>query len=130
MSTTRTDLRADVPRLLSGKQDVWLASCAGFTKSPFAAEGDPCPEPFWGCLECRNAIITARKLPAIIAFLEFIVARRTEMAEADWWLKFGRAWSRITQQILPAFSDAVVANAREKAKALEHAPYLPPEART
>jgi hypothetical protein len=120
----------DVPRLLSGKQDVWLASCAGFTKSPFAAEGEPCPEPFWGCLECRNAIITARKLPAIIAFLEFIVARRTEMAEVDWWLKFGRAWSRITQQILPAFSDAVVANARDKAKALEHAPYLPPEAHT
>ena len=59
-----------------------------------------------------------------------LVARRTEMAEVDWWLKFGRAWSRITQQILPAFSDAVVANARDKAKALEHAPYLPPEAHT
>jgi hypothetical protein len=120
----------DVRRLLSGKQDVWLASCAGFTNSPFAAEGEPCPEPFWGCLECRNAVITARKLPAIIAFLDFIVARRAEMTEADWWLKFGRAWSRITQQILPAFSDAVVANARDKAKAPEHAPYLPLEART
>jgi hypothetical protein len=51
------------------------------------------------------------------------------MAEADWWPKFGRAWSRITQQILPAFSNTVVASAREKAKALEHAPYLPLEAR-
>ncbi len=43
---------------------------------------------------------------------------------------FGRPWSRITQQILPAFSDAVVAQAREKAKALERQPYLPPEVRT
>jgi hypothetical protein len=120
---------AEVRRMLSGKQDVWLASCGGFHKSPFSAEGEPCPEPFWGCLECRNAVITARKLPAIIAFLDFIVARRAAMAEADWWPKFGRAWSRITQQILPAFSNTVVANAREKAKALEHAPYLPLEAR-
>ena len=56
--------------------------------------------------------------------------RHGEMTEADWWAKFGRPWSRITQQILPAFSDAVVAQAREKAKALERQPYLPLEART
>ena len=120
---------AEVRRVLSGEQDVWLASCSGFYKSPFATEGEPCPEPFWGCLECRNAVITARKLPTIIAFLDFIVARRDEMAEADWWPKCGRAWSRITQQVLPAFSDAVVADAHEKAKALVHQPYLPLEAR-
>lgn len=120
---------AEVRRTLSGKQDVWLASCRGFHKSPFAAEGEPCSQPFWGCLECRNAVITARKLPAIIAFLDFIVARRAEMAEADWWPKFGRAWSRITSQVLPAFSDAVVADAREQAKRFEHQPYLPLEAR-
>lgn len=120
---------AEARRVLSGKQDVWLASCAGFHKSPFASEGQPCPEPFWGCLECRNAVITARKLPAIIAFLDFIVARRAEMAEGDWWPKFGRAWSRITQQVLPAFSEAVVADARKKASRLVHQPYLPLEAR-
>jgi hypothetical protein len=117
-------------RLLSGKQDVWLASCSGFHKSPFAAEGEPCPDPFWGCLECPNAVITARKLPAIIAFLEFIIARRADMAEADWHAKFGRPWTRITQQILPAFPDAVITEARESAGRLEHAPYLPLEART
>jgi hypothetical protein len=130
-----SELRLSVPaaearRVLSGQHDVWLASCSGFYDSPFAAPGEPCSEPFWGCLECRNAVITARKLPAVIAFLDFIVTRRAEMTEADWWAKFGRPWSRITQQILPAFSDAVVAQAREKAKALEHQPYLPPEART
>jgi hypothetical protein len=121
---------AEARGVLSGKQDVWLASCAGFHKSPFAAEGDPCSQPFWGCLECRNAVITARKLPAIIAFLNFIVGRRAEMADVDWWPKFGRAWSRITQQVLPAFSEAVVIEAGDKAKLLEHQPYLPMEART
>jgi hypothetical protein len=120
---------AEVRRVLDGEQDVWLASCSGFHNSPFAAEGEPCSEPFWGCLECRNAVITARKLPSIIAFLDFIVSRRAEMAEAEWWAKFGRPWSRITQQVLPAFSDAVIEDAREKAKAFEHRPYLPLEAR-
>ena len=36
---------------------------------------------------------------------------------------------RITSQVLPAFSEAIVADAREKAMALEHQPYLPLEAR-
>jgi hypothetical protein len=120
---------AEARRVLGGQEDVWLASCGGFHKSPFATEGEPCPEPFWGCLECRNAVITARKLPAIVAFLDFIVTRRAEMDKTDWHAKFGRAWSRITQQILPAFPDAVVVDARDKAKALEHSPYLPLEAR-
>jgi hypothetical protein len=120
---------AEARRVLSGKNDVWLASCSGFHNSPFAPAGEPCSEPFWGCLECHNAVITARKLPPIIAFLDFIVVRRAEMTEADWWAKFGRPWSRITQQILPAFSDSVVTQAREKAKTLEHQPYLPMETR-
>jgi hypothetical protein len=120
---------AEARRVLSGKNDVWLASCSGFLNSPFAAAGEPCSQPFWGCLECRNAVITARKLPAVIAFLDFVVARRAEMAETDWSAKFGRPWARITQQILPAFSEAVVKQAREKARALEHQPYLPLEAR-
>jgi hypothetical protein len=121
---------AKVRALMGGKQDVWLASCSGFHRSPFAEEGEPCPQPFWGCLECRNAVITARKLPALIAFLDFMVGRRAEMAETDWRAKFGRAFARITQQILPAFPDAIVAEARQKAKAPGHAPYLPLEART
>ena len=120
---------AEARRVLSGKNDVWLASCSGFLNSPFAPAGEPCSQPFWGCLECRNAVITARKLPAVIAFLDFVVARRAEMAETDWSAKFGRPWARITQQILPAFSEAVVKQAREKARALEHQPYLPLEAR-
>jgi hypothetical protein len=51
------------------------------------------------------------------------------MMENDWRAKFGRAFARITQQILPAFPELVVAEARQKAKAPEHAPYLPLEAR-
>lgn len=117
----------DVTGLLDGDQDVWLAACAGFYASPFGKAGSPCPQPFWGCLDCHNAVITARKLPAVLAFLAFIEGERASLSATDWRLKFGRAHARITRQVLPAFSDAVIAEAREAIDA--HTLYLPPEAR-
>jgi len=117
----------DVPALLDGEPDVWLAACSGFHDSPFGEAGSPCPQPFWGCLECRNAVITARKLPAILAFLDFIERERTGLPASDWGIKFGRAHARITQQVLPAFSDTLIAQAKIEADA--QTLYLPPEAR-
>jgi hypothetical protein len=115
------------PALLDGDQDVWLAACAGFHNSPFAEAGSPCPQPFWGCLECRNAVITARKLPAIVAFLDFIEGERAGLSAADWSIKFGRAHARIIQQILPVFSEGLIARARSEAA--QQSLYLPPEVR-
>lgn len=112
--------------LLDGEQDVWLASCSGFHSSPFGRQGDACPTPFWGCLECANAVITARKLPALIAFDTFMVAQRAVMDEGAWSGRFGRAHRRIIEQILPAFPEKVVADAR--AQAIPDLIYLPPEA--
>lgn len=56
------------PVMLDGEQDVWLASCSDFYGSPFGSSEDGCSTPFWGCLECSNAVITARKLPALVVF--------------------------------------------------------------
>ena len=117
----------DLSGLLDGDQDVWLAACSGFYNGPFAENGSPCSQPFWGCLECRNAVITARKLPAILAFLDFIEAQRARLSAFDWGIKFGRAHARIARQILPAFSDDLIALARSEAA--REALYLPPEVR-
>lgn len=119
---------AAVNALLAGEQDVWLASCAGFYKNPFASEGEACPSPFWGCMECSNAVITARKLPALLAFLNFIRAQRQMLSEADWITKFGRVHGRIADQILPRFADAEIAEARRIAASDPTLIYLPPEA--
>jgi len=119
---------AGIQSLLSGEQDVWLASCGGFYKSPFSAEGEACPSPFWGCLECSNAVITARKLPALLAFLTFIRAQRQTLSEGDWATKFGRVHGRIAGQILPRFSDAEIERARQVAASDAALIYLPPEA--
>jgi hypothetical protein len=114
--------------LLDGEQDVWLASCTSFYDSPFGTKGEACPSPFWTCLDCGNAVITARKLPALIAFLDFTTAQRDSLANADWETKFGRAHRRISDQIIPAFPKAVVAAARAAAQATPGLIYLPPEA--
>lgn len=116
----------DVVPFLDGAQDVWLASCANFYDSPFGKADQACPSPFWACLDCRNAVITARKLPALIAFMNFTREQRGLLASEDWEAKFGRAWRRINGQILPAFPGSVVEAARKSATA--DLLYLPPEA--
>ncbi|MGV1954162.1 hypothetical protein ACQZ5G_11380 [Agrobacterium sp. 22-214-1] len=113
--------------LFDGEQDVWLAGCASFYDSPFGRQGEACPSPFWTCLECRNAVITARKLPALITFETFMARQREALSQADWEARFGRAWRRIREQILPAFPTAVVASAREDAASASDLIYLPAE---
>jgi len=118
----------EVIAFLDGDQDVWLASCSGFYNSPFGKRDEPCPVPFWGCLGCSNAVITSRKLPAVIAFLDFMLAQRETLNAPDWAAKFGAACVRIRDQILPAFPDAVVDGARTIAAERSDLLYLPPEA--
>jgi hypothetical protein len=117
---------SDPIALLDGEQDVWLASCGGFFSSPHGKPGSPCPLPFWGCLECSNAVITTRKLPAILSFLDFIEDQRKALSAGNWMIKFGRAHARITNQILPAFTPAALRDALAREPSLL---YLPPEAR-
>jgi hypothetical protein len=122
-------LSEKIGSLLNGEQDLWLAACGNFRASPFGREGEACPTPFWGCLECSNAVITARKLPALIAFQAFMHEQREALSFDDWNEKFQQPYRRITEQILPMFPASVVGNARVEA-AEPSAPllYLPPEA--
>lgn len=112
--------------VIDGEHQVWLSSCRNFFDGPFAPKGSACGKPFWGCLECSNAVITASKLPAHISFLRFIEEQRPGMSTAEWTIKFGRAHERITQQIIPAFPAAIVEAARKESDQFDL--YLPPEA--
>lgn len=102
------------PPAAMDEQDVWLARCGGFYESPFAEAGKSCPTPFWGCLECKNAVITERKLPALIAFQSFMADQRAVLDAGEWSTKFGRPWHRVTKQILPAFAPEIVEAARTR----------------
>ena len=74
----------------------------------------------WG-LGSIGALITGStdpgalvKLPAILAFLAFVEEQRCSLPASDWAAKFGRVHTRITVQVLPVFSDAVIAEARRQ----------------
>ena len=123
------DATAEVIVVEPGQQPEatsWLAGCAGFTSGSHSAAGRPCELPFWGCLNCKNARYSDGHLPAIIAFDEFLIEKRTGMSAADWLASFGAAHLRIARQILPKFSDSAVTEARKIAES--YALYLPAEA--
>jgi hypothetical protein len=112
--------------LLAGELDLWLSACRDFTRSPYAAPGKPCPVPFWTCLDCPNAIITSRKLPAILAFLDHIEGQREAMSAGAWAQLHGGTRDRIITQILPAFPPDLITEARAIAEADDPLRNLPP----
>jgi hypothetical protein len=112
--------------LLAGELDLWLSACRDFTASPFGAPGKPCPVPFWSCLDCPNAIITSRKLPTILAFLDHIEGQREAMSADAWAQLHGGTRERILTQILPAFPPDLITEARAIAEADDPLRNLPP----
>ena len=91
----------DVRPLLDGELDVWLAGCRDISDSPFGSPDGLCRVPLWGCLNCRNAVITSAKLPAILTFLEEILLARQRMDLSAWARRFGAAYLTIMKGILP-----------------------------
>lgn len=116
-----------VADVADGSADVWLAGCLDFRHSPHGELDKDCPTPVWGCLECGNAVITSSKLPAILAFLDHILAKRQRISLPAWSERFGRAHRRITEQILPCFPAREIAMAKAVAEADGHLVWLPAE---
>src|SRR3546814_4162686 len=101
--------------LLNGEQDVWLASCGNFYSSPFASAGTPCPTPFWACLDFRNAVMTAGKLPAILPFPSFVDAQRLGLSAAAWTAKLGHEIGSV-QVCTPVPNEPLVCRSRIEKK--------------
>ncbi|MFG2193420.1 hypothetical protein [Streptomyces sp. NPDC048639] len=115
----------EVGPLLSGESDLWLSSCRDFFDSPFGTKGKACPVSFFGCLGCGNAVITRRKLPAILGFLNHIEAERAKMPEAEWTERFGKARQQILRLVLPKFSENDVLSAKAVAESTDPLLFLP-----
>ncbi|MFG2995465.1 hypothetical protein [Streptomyces sp. NPDC048340] len=115
----------ELPRLLSGESDLWLSSCRSFFDSPFGTKGKPCPVSFFACLGCSNAVITRRKLPAILSFLNHVESERAKTPAEEWTARFGRARQQILELIIPRFSEDDVLNARAIAESDASLIFLP-----
>ncbi len=94
--------------------DVWMAGCKDINHSPFNEPGSAelCRSPVWGCLTCKNAVISVANLPAILAFLDHVISMRQCLDLASWASRYGYAFGQITMNILPKFSPTQLANAK------------------
>jgi hypothetical protein len=99
----------DIAALASRENDTWLGSCRNFEHSPFAKAGSPCPVPFTGCLLCANAVITRRKLPALLALKRRLEADADLTDQHVWVERWGATYVRIEQIIDRYPADEVTA---------------------
>ncbi|WP_076592151.1 hypothetical protein [Herminiimonas arsenitoxidans] len=88
--------------ILSGEQDVFIASCRDFYNKPGGIPETPCNDP-WQCFSCENALWTSRILPRLVKFKSFMEEQRKLLSPIDWSHKFGLPYSAITKSILPRF---------------------------
>jgi hypothetical protein len=114
----------------SDLDDVWMAGCKDITNSPFNKPGTTtphCQSPVWGCLTCKNAVISAANLPAILAFLDHVIFMRQALDLGSWASRYGYAFGQITVNILPKFSSKQLEDARAIASEDSQLLWLPAE---
>lgn len=89
-----------------GTEGAWTA-CADPHAHPVS--GKPCREvSFLDCFHCRNSLITRTHLPAILALLDTLARRRTQLSDDDWWKRYGPVWAAIRRDVLPRFTPAEI----------------------
>lgn len=90
--------------------DTGWAGCADPGRHP--ATGRPCKITFLDCFHCGNCLVTRDHLPRLLSLLDALAQRRRELAEDDWWGRYGPAWIAIREDILARFTPAELEQAR------------------
>lgn len=90
--------------LLNGQSDTWLGICRDFWSSPIASdEAGACSASQNVCLHCPNAVFTARRLPALLSYRDWLIERRAVVSQVEWLSVYADDLARIDQQIMPKF---------------------------
>lgn len=113
---------------LTADHDVGLVQCRDVRQPPWRPQGEVCGEAVFGvCVTCRNAVITSRKLPNILSYLDQMLAARALLSPSEWEIAHGRHTRVIREAILPRFTHSVVQEAYAIARSESALPYLAPE---
>ncbi len=87
-----------------------FAACTAISDSPF--NDGVCRASFLACFACRNAVVSAAHLPALVALQAELERRWHQSASTRWWRRYGQAWLAITEDVLPTFTPAELEAAR------------------
>ncbi|MFI6163033.1 hypothetical protein ACIA59_24165 [Micromonospora haikouensis] len=91
-----------------------FAACVDTTDGPFNT--GPCRASFLACFACRNALVTAEHLPALLDLQTEVERRWDTTPSRRWWQRYGQAWLAITEDVLPRFTPDEIEAARQAAK--------------
>jgi hypothetical protein len=106
--TTAEGTGADTNTGHDGTQAAW-STCTDHNNHP--ATGKPCRESFLDCFHCGNCLITRDHLPRLLGLLDAFAVRRRQLAEDEWWARYGMAWAAIRRDVLSKFSPAEIEQA-------------------
>lgn len=84
-----------------GEDGPWT-SCRDTTSHP--ETGRPCRSTFLDCFHCGNCVVTSDHLPRLLSLLAALRQRRGQLADQEWWARYGPVWAAIRHDILPRFT--------------------------
>jgi hypothetical protein len=107
---TVTTAADETSRPFSAEQGPW-GGCRDVTAHP--ATGTRCRASFLDCFHCGNCLITADHLPSLLSLLDALDERRQQVSDDQWWARYGPAAAAIRTDVLPRFTPAELARARQ-----------------
>ncbi|MFD5451270.1 hypothetical protein [Streptomyces sp. NPDC127100] len=94
-----------------GALDTLASACTDIEHAP---GGGRCRQSFLACFGCPNALVLERHLPALLALAEALREDLQRRDAAQWASRYGTTWQILTRDILPRFSAAQRAAAKER----------------
>lgn len=100
---------ADCAHRAGTAMDTAWSACTNPQQHP--ATGRQCEASFLDCFHCGNCLVTPAHLPRLLGLLDALTARREQLAERDWWARYGSTWAAIRHDVLTKFSPEQIAQA-------------------
>src|SRR5216684_8164295 len=106
--------------LVSGSQDVFVASCTDPLSGRHGPAGKPCPARPWVCLLCPLAIFAPRHAANLLRLKAFFARQWRQMPNAQFMAVFGPYATRI-DEVLQHYPEPVLTAAAADAGNDDHA---------
>ena len=106
-----TDPDGETPSTHADAADTAWSACRDHEHHP--ATGRSCRASFLDCFHCGNCVVTPDHLPGLLGLLDALAARRDQLSEADWWVRYGPTWAAIRHDVLSKFNRSEILAATE-----------------
>ncbi|WP_143945082.1 hypothetical protein [Streptomyces benahoarensis] len=103
---------AALAELMGGERDVFTAACSDQLAGVHGPAGLPCPARPWVCLLCPLAVFLPRHAPNLLRLDAFFSRQFRQMPTENFLRVFGPYADRLSNEILPKFSEETKSKGR------------------